>query len=376
MDDNNLYDILELNNDASICEIKKNFKKLALKFHPDKNSDKNASLKYNQIRMAYDILSDSEKKAKYDAMINTDKQHFVHTMMSFLKEITNQKTINNIMNSHEIVSDIKNGKINDVAHKVIQKILDDVEIDIDFKNLTKIFIQSSTNPNNQQNPNPNNQQNPNPTKKTDTIATNLIKSISEKEINDTILSSEEDKLLNIFGNVKTNIDDIYHNRLKEVIIKRKVYVYKFNTLEFVNNETIKYYIPLYDQQVMISKAGDKIIDELGNIVDIGDVFLNIYCKKDKTQIIQRSDYDLVYNSDINLYELFNGIDKQITIFGFNFQIKSENPFENGFDGKKITIKIPNNGFPCDLDGNRGDLLVNLHLIRKINFNELLKKYFE
>jgi len=376
MDDNNLYDILELNNDASICEIKKNFKKLALKFHPDKNSDKNASLKYNQIRMAYDILSDSEKKAKYDAMINTDKQHFVHTMMSFLKEITNQKTINNIMNSHEIVSDIKNGKINDVAHKVIQKILDDVEIDIDFKNLTKIFIQSSTNPNNQQNPNPNNQQNPNPTKKTDTIATNLIKSISEKEINDTILSSEEDKLLNIFGNVKTNIDDIYHKRLKEVIIKRKVYVYKFNTLEFVNNETIKYYIPLYDQQVMISKAGDKIIDELGNIVDIGDVFLNIYCKKDKTQIIQRSDYDLVYNSDINLYELFNGIDKQITIFGFNFQIKSENPFENGFDGKKITIKIPNNGFPCDLDGNRGDLLVNLHLIRKINFNELLKKYFE
>ena len=56
MENNNLYDILDLKNNASKDEIKKKFKTLALKYHPDKNKEKNANEKFNQIRIAYEIL--------------------------------------------------------------------------------------------------------------------------------------------------------------------------------------------------------------------------------------------------------------------------------------------------------------------------------
>jgi len=62
------YTILELNNDASIDDIKKSYKKLAIKWHPDKNPDNRelAEEKFKEITEAYGILSDEEKKQKYD----------------------------------------------------------------------------------------------------------------------------------------------------------------------------------------------------------------------------------------------------------------------------------------------------------------------
>ena len=62
------YTILELNNDASIDDIKKSYKKLAIKWHPDKNPDNRefAEEKFKEITEAYSILSDEEKKQKYD----------------------------------------------------------------------------------------------------------------------------------------------------------------------------------------------------------------------------------------------------------------------------------------------------------------------
>jgi DnaJ-class molecular chaperone len=62
------YTILELNNDASIDDIKRSYKKLAIKWHPDKNPDNRefAEEKFKEITEAYSILSDEEKKQKYD----------------------------------------------------------------------------------------------------------------------------------------------------------------------------------------------------------------------------------------------------------------------------------------------------------------------
>ena len=62
------YTILELNNDASMDDIKKSYKKLAIKWHPDKNRDNRelAEEKFKEITEAYSILSDEEKKQKYD----------------------------------------------------------------------------------------------------------------------------------------------------------------------------------------------------------------------------------------------------------------------------------------------------------------------
>ena len=61
------YAALGLEKGASEADIKKAFRKLAIKYHPDKNQgDKEAESKFKEINEAYQVLSDPDKKAKYD----------------------------------------------------------------------------------------------------------------------------------------------------------------------------------------------------------------------------------------------------------------------------------------------------------------------
>ncbi|XP_027195321.2 dnaJ homolog subfamily C member 21-like [Dermatophagoides pteronyssinus] len=62
------YDILNIKNDATIDQIKKNYRSLALKYHPDKNLDNvvETTAIFNRIQEAYEILSDPEKRNWYD----------------------------------------------------------------------------------------------------------------------------------------------------------------------------------------------------------------------------------------------------------------------------------------------------------------------
>ena len=60
-----LYRVLHISKKASKTEIKKAYRELAKKYHPDKGLEKNATL-FNQITQAYKILSDDKKRAYYD----------------------------------------------------------------------------------------------------------------------------------------------------------------------------------------------------------------------------------------------------------------------------------------------------------------------
>jgi len=61
------YEILGISKDASEQEIKSAFRKLAKKYHPDLNpDDKEAEAKFKEVNEAYEVLSDPERKAKYD----------------------------------------------------------------------------------------------------------------------------------------------------------------------------------------------------------------------------------------------------------------------------------------------------------------------
>jgi molecular chaperone DnaJ len=62
------YDVLGVNRDASDEEIKKAYRKLAMKYHPDRNPDaKDAEEKFKEAKEAYEILSEAGKRRAYDA---------------------------------------------------------------------------------------------------------------------------------------------------------------------------------------------------------------------------------------------------------------------------------------------------------------------
>jgi len=61
-----LYETLEITEGSSEAEIKKAYRKLARKYHPDVNKDPSAEDKFKEINSAYEILSDKEKKQQYD----------------------------------------------------------------------------------------------------------------------------------------------------------------------------------------------------------------------------------------------------------------------------------------------------------------------
>lgn len=62
------YKILGVSRDAKTDEIRKAYRKLAKQYHPDVNKEPGAEEKYKEINEAYEVLKDSEKRAKYDTL--------------------------------------------------------------------------------------------------------------------------------------------------------------------------------------------------------------------------------------------------------------------------------------------------------------------
>ena len=82
----NYYDILGVSKTATQDEIKKAYRKICLKFHPDKNpGDKNAEEKFKEAAEAYSVLGDEEKRKEYDNPISGDnfKSDFNYSDFNF-----------------------------------------------------------------------------------------------------------------------------------------------------------------------------------------------------------------------------------------------------------------------------------------------------
>ncbi|MFD0870551.1 chaperone protein DnaJ [Chlamydia abortus] len=66
------YEVLGVDRNATPEEIKKSFRKLARQYHPDVNKEADAEEKFKEVKEAYDVLSDSQKRATYDQFGHVD----------------------------------------------------------------------------------------------------------------------------------------------------------------------------------------------------------------------------------------------------------------------------------------------------------------
>src|ERR1700685_714285 len=62
------YEILGVTRSAGADEVKRAYRKLARKFHPDVSKEKNAEARFKEVQEAYEVLKDPEKRAAYDQL--------------------------------------------------------------------------------------------------------------------------------------------------------------------------------------------------------------------------------------------------------------------------------------------------------------------
>ena len=81
----NPYSILELDTSKNISkdDIKKAYRKLILKYHPDKNTE-DTTEKFKEIQTAYEILSNNENKTKYDNLSANEKVKYYESLKSLI----------------------------------------------------------------------------------------------------------------------------------------------------------------------------------------------------------------------------------------------------------------------------------------------------
>ena len=86
----NLYNILGVAPNASAEEIKKAYRMLAMRHHPDRSTHDNAEARFNAIKTAYEVLSDPKQRAAYNQSLNNriilDPEHEARALWHALFE--------------------------------------------------------------------------------------------------------------------------------------------------------------------------------------------------------------------------------------------------------------------------------------------------
>ena len=95
------YEVLGLSESASKEEIKKAYRKLAIKYHPDKNPDnKEAEESFKEAAEAYEVLSDAQKKQRYDQFGHDGlRSSFGPGGFDFSRDFTHMGDIQDILGS-------------------------------------------------------------------------------------------------------------------------------------------------------------------------------------------------------------------------------------------------------------------------------------
>lgn len=311
----NYYEILGVDNNCDINEIKKAYKKLALKYHPDKNNgDKESELKFQEVAEAYSVLNDPNKRKMYDLTGESDDFQFnvgedfdpfslFNTIFkSHLDSFANMKYEKNFdlgeilgnmggfqipvkgvrVSVHTFPTEgmfgndmfIKQENINDIFNKEATDSEDD-SVD-NIPNLENLFGSLRMNPFSK-------------LKKTNMTGNKT----GNKTLNKAPL---------IEKNLKITFEELYNKDFKKVKIK----VSRNRNGKFIQKDKILK-IPLYNKTVLLKNEGNEI---RGN--SIGDIQINIVLEK-RTDLIRIGEYNLLYFKEIDLADVYHNIDFDIEI---------------------------------------------------------------
>jgi DnaJ-class molecular chaperone len=245
----NFYDILGIQTSSTQTEIRTAYKNLAKKYHPDKNSDKNASEKFKDINIAHDVLSDNDKRKKYDMMSSIDKFKFYDIFKKTMDEIgpVGKDILNILINffykdENLLKNDINDLNLNNIITKIKNKINNTPLFDVPVEN-------------------------------------RYMKKLKHPHI----------KL-----SVKTSLEDKYMNKCKKIVYS-------------TNNKEDSISIPLYESLLIFPQKGNYY-----NETNRGNLIIKIITSdNDKYKIM--NEHDIVMFENITLYDYLFGGDINIVL---------------------------------------------------------------
>jgi DnaJ-class molecular chaperone len=120
----NYYQILGINRNAGIEEIKRAYRKLALQYHPDKNKSKNAESMFILIHQAYQTLTDSKKREQYNLSLDFG---ISIELLKKKEEKAQKEREKKYGTAHKYDTDIKNRKKGNTFSKKDEKQFEQLE---------------------------------------------------------------------------------------------------------------------------------------------------------------------------------------------------------------------------------------------------------
>ena len=258
----NPYSILELEIDKNLSkdDIRKAYKRLILKYHPDKNTE-DTTEKFKEIHTAYEILSNNEKRKEYDNLPNNEKVKYYDSLKSLIIK--------------------KYPCINDYLSFIIKNFYNDHEKDLEndletfnFNSIYKNFIEKI----------------PEILNKTDYNILN--------HNNNNHKSKNYAIDININGKLTGSLSDRYQNKYQNLLIQRET------------KEEINIFVPFIEDLYILENEGEIGINNIhGNIIiniDIQNTYNNFTKLDDDLYVeLQISLYDYLYGGYIKFKNLDN-----------------------------------------------------------------------
>ena len=319
----NPYSILELESNKNISkeDIRKAYKRLILKYHPDKNTE-DTTEKFKEIQTAYEILSNNENKTKYDNLPNNEKVKYYESLKSLI--IKKYPCINEYLSF--IIKNFYNDHEKDFEN--------DLET-FNFNSIYKNFIEKFP---------------------------DILNKADYNILNHNTLNHNKPKNyaidININGKLTGSLSDRYQNKYQNLLIQRET------------KEEINIFVPFIEDLYILENEGEIGINNIH-----GNIIINIDIQNTYNNFTKLDD-DLYIELQISLYDyLYGGCIKFKNLDNTEIVLEHKSLLENNI------IKLINKGFLKKINNinninnnleERGDMIIIIKVKDLDNLKDKIK----